>query len=246
MLPENWRSLFLEQYVAPTKTEALEWVSGINTRSVEAQFEFYRERYRRLTREWFQTNLPGLTYLARDRFPSIVTEYASIYPSTSFTVRSIGMRVSEWLKSIGGPQELIDMADLDLAISRALREPHRPAVLPDAFGEPVKIVLQPHVTLLQFDWNVHEVRQSAVTGNSVSIDKNVIHHLLVAAAGDTAMIKPLEPAAWKLLSAFSTPNDLESALAATIDHDLDASVIINKVGDWFQNFGRLQVLTKAI
>ena len=125
--------------------------------SVE-RLEIYNRQYWFRLYTSFQEDFPGLQAVVGARhFERIMRDYLSDCPSTSFTLRNLGSRLTEWLAahpdhSAPYTQLALEMAQLEWAHIQAFDNPAWPTLTSEqmaAIGEDTVLTLQPHVRLVE-------------------------------------------------------------------------------------------------
>lgn len=122
------------------------------------RLEIYNRQYWFRLYTSFQEDFPGLqAVVGARRFERIMRDYLTDCPSTSFTLRNLGSRLTAWL--VSHPQHTapyselaLEMAQLEWAHIESFDNPARPPLTPDqmaAVGEDTVLHLQPHLRLVE-------------------------------------------------------------------------------------------------
>lgn len=213
------------------------------------RLEIYNQQY------WFRImaalaeDFPGLrAVVGEKRFDALSIAYLTANRSASYTLRDLGSRLEEWLRSnpelTGSRHALaIDVVRLEWAYVEAFDNAQGPALtLNDlsALNEKSRLSLQPHVRLLKLEYPVddfiiaiHRAQPSStIASNAVSKKKQKKprgHHdlkqmrpaktyLAVHRFDNFVYYKNLEPEAFRLLSALAHDASLGDALEEAFEN----------------------------
>ncbi len=122
------------------------------------RLEIYNRQYWFRLYASFQEDFPGLqTVVGTRRFDRIMRDYLNDCPSTSFTLRNLGSRLTQWLgahpdHSAPYAPLALEMAQLEWAHIESFDNPAWPPLTREqmaAVGEDTILTLQPHLRLVQ-------------------------------------------------------------------------------------------------
>lgn len=122
------------------------------------RLEIYNRQYWFRLYTSFQEDFPGLqAVVGTRRFERIMRDYLSDCPSTSFTLRNLGSKLTAWLAdhpdhSAPYTQLALEMAQLEWAHIESFDNPAWPPLTPEqmaAIGEDTVLTLQPHLRLVE-------------------------------------------------------------------------------------------------
>ena len=134
--------------------------------SLERLDIYHRQYWYRVTDSMYE-DFPGLCAVVGQRaFDRLVAAYLADCPSRSFTLRDLGSRLEEWLRTNPAyagknPQLAIDMARLEWAHIVAFDGPSADVLGPEdlvELGPDLRIGLQPYISLLHLMYPVDELR----------------------------------------------------------------------------------------
>ena len=196
------------------------------------RLEIYNRQYWYRIKDSFFEDFPGLqAILGEERFERLALAYLAQFPSESFTLRNLGLRVVEfleanprWTRPLQKPA--LDMARLEWAHIEAFDNPAKPRMqvdsLLDADPRTIRLRLQPHLTLLRLGYEVDNLLLGLKRGKGLRTEasnamglrrsgrqsraKRRLHpatiFLAVHRHEDTVCYKRLKPGEFRLLSAF--------------------------------------------
>lgn len=230
------------------------------------RLEIYNRQYWYRIKDCFYDDYPGLrAILGEDRFERVALAYLKQFPSESFTLRNLGRRLVKFLeanprliKPLQKPA--LDMARLEWAHIEAFDNEAKPKLQVDSLlgADPdrVRLGLQPYLKLLQlgYEWDNFLVKlkhgealrseaSNAMSQRRTGQRRQAKKHLrpktvllAVHRHDDTVYYKRLQPAQFRLLSAFKTGATLAEACEALAETgELDAEQIKN----WFETWASL-------
>jgi hypothetical protein len=227
------------------------------------RLEIYNRQYWYRIKDCFYEDYPGLrAILGEDRFERLALAYLERFPSESFTLRNLGRRLvpfleanPRWIKPLQKPA--LDMARLEWAHIEAFDNEARPRLETDSLlgADPDKVGLglQPYVTLLQLGYELDNFLVKLKHGEALRSEasnamaqrrkgrrRQIKKHLrpktvflAVHRHDDTVYYKRLQPAQFRLLSAFK--NGATLAEAVTESGELDAE----QIKKWFETWASL-------
>lgn len=232
------------------------------------RLEIYNQQY------WFRImaalaeDFPGLrAILGEKRFAALSIAYLMTNRSTSYTLRDLGSRLEQWLRSnpelTGSRHALsIDVVRLEWAYVEAFDNAQEPALtLSDLteLNEDSRLSLQPHVRLLELEYPVDNFiiaihrnqPSSTIASNAVSKRKTrgknafgdmppAETYLAVHRFDNFVYYKSLEPETFRLLSAFGRNASLGNALEEAFANSSiadDRRALL--VGEWFATASEL-------
>jgi hypothetical protein len=233
------------------------------------RLEIYNRQY------WFRVldslaeDFPGLAAIVgRRAFDRLSRAYIAACPSQSFTLRNLGSRLQEWLRSnpqhAGGvPALAFDMARLEWAHIEAFDNAALPVLGPEdllELGPDFRAALQPYVRLLHLQYPVDNLRirvnadsdQHSTASNAVSMnrERNVRRyavrrkpedvHLAVHRVDFTVYYRRLAPEEFRLLKAIERGDSIGEAIdAAFADSALPPDEISPLLEQWFATWAAL-------
>jgi hypothetical protein len=230
------------------------------------RLEIYNRQYWYRLRDCFYDDYPGLrAILGENRFARLAEAYLTRHPSHSFTLRNLGGHLVEFLKAgprrvAPLHKPALDMARLEWAHIEAFDNEARPPLEVDSLlgADPARIhlQLQPHVSLLQLGYELDEFlieikrnerlrddASNAMDQHPARRQKLLRRHLrpkpvflAVHRQKDTVFYKRLEPAQFRLLSAFQNGASLAEACEQLME---SAAADFSQVQDWFKSWAAL-------
>jgi hypothetical protein len=260
--------------LTPAEKMQKTWVDGSPTSQFVSRFikpndrlssferlEIYNRQY------WFRLidlvfeDFPGLRAILGDvRFGKLARAYLGKYPSQSYSLRNLTLRMAKFLeeepKYAGSRAAIaIEMARFELAQVEAFDGPQKPPLKPvDLAGHApsrVKLALQPYITILEMNYPLDDfvlaIKRNSLRadasnavdelevrkGKPVKLPKKQKTWLAVHRADLSVYYKRLDPAAYHILCALRDGMDLEGACG----HAVDMTGTDNwsgRVGDWFK------------
>ena len=247
-----------------TEREAAAFIRPNSRLTSFERLEIYNRQYWFRLFSSFQEDFPGLqSVVGKKRFQGLMLAYLEECPSTSFTLRNLGSRLSEWLKE--NPQwteprsELAnEMAALEWAHIEAYDGAVWPRWTPDAvqsIGAESRITLQPYLRLIEAHSAIDDALIAVRSGNGSSdgssnnastghvarrlraIRRMKREHLyiLVHRFEDTVYYRRVESEDYRILQALQQGKTLAEALEA----GLEGSTLLdrewaNRIHDAFQ------------
>ena len=175
------------------------WIDGQSMEEVAAEFikpndllssyerlEIYNRQYWFRVVDCLNDDFPGLlAALGQAKFDALITEYLTIYPSSSYTLRNLGCRLVEFIEAepkwvAPKTQLALDMARIEwawiVAFDGAERTPLKQEDIQGRDPETLTLQLQPYLSLLELDYplddflislkKVEHLRTEASTGGS--------------------------------------------------------------------------------
>jgi hypothetical protein len=257
------------------------WIDGRPTKKIVESFikrndrltsferlEIYNRQYWIRIRQCFYEDYPGLRAILGDKkFEKLADAYLANYPSQSFTLRNLGLRLVKFIEDeprwVSPHKQLaLDLASLEWAHTEAFdNAAESPLQLEELAGlNPAKIRLrlQPHLTLLKLnnevdDFLIELKRQSGLRSEASNAMEQNRRHKKTRLAGrlkrkknflavhrfqDLVYYKRLEPGQFRLLSALQNGATLEIACA-----ELAGLKISGNLGEtiqkWFSSWASL-------
>jgi hypothetical protein len=257
------------------------WIDGRPTKKIVESFikrndrltsferlEIYNRQYWIRIRQCFYEDYPGLRAILGDKkFEKLADAYLANYPSQSFTLRNLGLRLVKFIEDeprwVSPHKQLaLDLASLEWAHTEAFdNAAESPLQLEELAGlNPAKIRLrlQPHLTLLKLknevdDFLIELKRKSGLRSEASNAMEQNRRHKKTRLAGrlkrktnflavhrfqDLVYYKRLEPGQFRLLSALQNGATLEIACA-----ELAGLKISGNLGEtiqkWFSSWASL-------
>jgi hypothetical protein len=230
------------------------------------RIEIYNRQY------WFRLfdtmyeDFPGLrAVLGRLKFNALLRAYLVAHPSRSYTLRNLGSRLVEFIRThrkLVAPRYALsmDMARFEWAQIIAFDTKALPPVtVDDLLGKDpakLKLALQPYITVLDLafplDDYVLQLKQDGLRGEAsnaveeipgkakprkkrASLPKREHVYVVVHRHDNALYYKRLDPRAFRLLTALKDGQSLARALAGASKSRLDPEL----VKDWFQTWTSL-------
>lgn len=150
------------------------------------RLEIYNRQYWFRLYSSFEEDFPGLkAIIGNAKFETLMREYLTDCPSTSFTLRNLGSRLVEWLADrpeyVDPRRELaMDMARLEWAHIEAFDASEEEVLDPDdlaAIDDDSRLRLQPHLRVLELNYPVDdlliELRNESGSSDSSSNNASV-------------------------------------------------------------------------
>ena len=151
----------------PMRKEAAAFIKPNDRLTSFERLEIYNRQYWWRVLASLAEDFPGLqAVLGEQRFEAMSKAYLVDCPSRTFTLRNLGSRLESWLdkhpKWAGARQALaLDMVRLEWADIEAFDSEQKPPVQEDDLrGAPapkLRLVLQPHITLLDLRYPVDDL-----------------------------------------------------------------------------------------
>jgi hypothetical protein len=258
------------------------WLNGRSTAAVVSKFikpndrltsferlEIYNRQYWFRILDSFYDDFPGLRAVLGERtFMKMAEAYLLRYPSTTFTMRNLGLHLKRFLSEepqwTGKKLALaLDVVRFEWAQIEAFdAEATPPAGISELLlTDParLKFVLQPHIKLLEFAFPVDDFIIGVKQGDSsrgdasnaadgapqamklkkIPLPKRKRTYVAVHRHNNALYYKRLEPEAFVLLRALSKGATLEVAFSRAVFH---ASRRVNwgkEIEGWFENWSKL-------
>jgi len=226
------------------------------------RLEIYNRQY------WFRVlaalaeDFEGLRLIIGDRqFEKLSIGYVQDCPSQSFTLRNLGSRLEEWLRShpefIAGVEDIaLDMVRLEWAEIEAFDEASKPKLTEldlAALGPDPQFELQPHIRLLDLKHPVDEIllairseqRENDIVSNAVasntqrrrarkrSLPKPETIYLAVHRADNSVYFKRLDAEAFGILLALRDGKRLSEAVECVDWNSRSGEQAAESLQAWF-------------
>ena len=230
------------------------------------RLEIYNRQYWYRLKDCFFEDYPGLqTILGGERFERMALAYLEQCPSESFSLRNLGGRLVKfleanprWIRPLQKPA--LDMARLEWAHIEAFDNEAKPRLEVDALlgADPasVRLALQPHLTLLQLGYEFDELliklkhgeglrseASNAMAQRRAGRHRRLKRHLrpktiflAVHRHKDTVYYKRLQPAQFRLLSAFRAGATVAEACELLLESS-ESDVV--QIKNWFETWAAL-------
>jgi hypothetical protein len=259
----------------PMKKVAAGFIKPNDRLSSFERLEIYNRQYWFRLRDCFYDDYPGLRAVLGDRrFARLAEAYLTRHPSESFSLRNLGRRLVEFLEAEprwGAPHGrlALDMARLEWAQIEAFDNEAKPPLTKEALSEiaPARtpLQLQPHLTLLELNHPVdefliqvkHADRLRDEASNAMEAHparerrrlkrrlKAETVFLAVHRHHDTVYYKRLEPAAFRVLSAFRRKASIAQACQQLGPVQGNPSDLGAKIKGWFETWAVLGWLCRG-
>ena len=187
----------------PMGAEAAEFIKPNDRLSSLERLEIYNRQYWFRVLDSFYEDFPGLCALLGQRaFDRLATAYIAECPSESFTLRDLGRRLEEWLRSnpqyAGRKFELaLDMVRLEWAHIVAFDGAAEKVLGPEdllELGPDFRAGLQPYVSLLHLRYPVDDlrIRVNASLDEHGATSNAVTEHKERGVLAEAGRLKPQE------------------------------------------------------
>jgi hypothetical protein len=230
------------------------------------RLEIYNRQYWYRVKDCFFEDYPGLqAILGEERFERLALAYLKECPSESFTLRNLGSRLVKfleanprWTRPLQKPA--LDMARLEWAHIEAFDNKARPRLDVDSLlgADPaaIELALQPHLTLLQLAYELDDFliklkhgdglrseASNAMAQRRAKQQRRLKRHLrpktiflAVHRHDDSVYYKRLQPAQFRLLSAFQSGATMANAFETLAEFsELEAS----QIKKWFETWAAM-------
>ena len=176
------------------------FIKPSNYLSAYGRLEVYNRQYWARLIDCLYEDFPGLVAVLGERkFDALAIAYLSENPSTSFTLRNLGSKMSEFLDK--NPEMFPrrydiakDMARLEWAHIQAFDSDSLETIEPDQVlgvdPSKVRMRLQPHLQLLEFGYAVDEMLLNIRRSNSDQFREDVSNAKLEKAEGNQQRAQP--------------------------------------------------------
>jgi len=246
------------------------WIDGRSMQQVAAEFIKPNDRlssYERLEiynrQYWFRLvdcmyeDFPGLlAAIGQKKFDSLITEYLTCHPSSSYSLRNLGSRLVEFIESepqLVAPHEqlALDIAQIEWAWITAFDGEAKPALKQDDIKgrdpDSLTLALQPYVTLLELAYplddflislkKVEHLRTEASTGSShcnirrscMPLPKREHVFLAVHRCDNVVYYKRLEPEEYAILKGIDSGKSIAGACALALTDAPDTAAHVQKL-----------------
>jgi hypothetical protein len=229
-----------------TSREAADFIRPNDRLTSVERLEIYNRQYWFRLFSSFEEDFPALqAVLGRRRFQRLMRAYLEACPSTSFSLRNLGSRLTQWLRDnpswTGPDQELaLEVATLEWAHIEAFDSAAWPRLMPEAsdkIGPQSRLTLQPYLRLLQVNHPVDDAviawrspdRRGTTSNGALTkhlrprsqrlrnLPREVVY-LAVHRFEDTVYYRRLVAEDFRLLSALQLGATLEEAIDVAFEH----------------------------
>jgi hypothetical protein len=234
----------------PAMVEAARAIATGNDRlSPVEQIDVYREQFFLRHVGSLREDYPALEHLVGwDAFEELARAYLAAIPPSGFSLRDLGARLPEFLRSAAPWRDDLVYADLarlewayvdawDAADLPPL-DPVKIAQMPEEAWPKARVVFHPSLTLLDLCFPAHLYR-SAVRGEENPARPRAEGRTTCAVyMGKTTLeAAPLEPEAWELVRRLAEGAPLGRACEETVAATgADPAAFEAKLGGWFQEW----------
>ena len=151
---------------ASNQKEAEAFIKPNDRLSSFERLEIYNRQYWFRLYTSFEEDFPGLkAILGRQKFETLMRDYLTECPSTSFTLRNLGSRLEQWLNEHPNYIEphktlALDMIRIEWAHIEAFDSAADPLLDPDdlaSMDEHSRLTLQPYLRLLELSYPVDDL-----------------------------------------------------------------------------------------
>ena len=259
----------------------VKWIDGAPTEIVVNQFikpndrltsferlEIYNRQYWFRVRNCFYEDYPGIRAILGDKkFGRLADAYLAKFPSQSYTLRNLGLRLVKFLEAnpkLAAPhsQLALDMARLEWAHTEAFDNEAKPPLnLDDLAGldaAKIRLRLQPHLTLLKLENEIDDFLIGLKKNSGLRSEasnameqnrrqkktrlagklKRKTNFLAVHRHDDLIYYKRLEPGQFRLLSALQNGATLEKACVELVGLKIPGN-LGETIQKWFSSWASL-------
>lgn len=258
----------MSPFDAPFGAVARKLVKPNDRLTATERLSIYHRQYWYRILDSFREDFPGLCAVLGERaFSRLANAYLAACPSESFTLRNLGSRLEAWLAAhpefAGANREIaLDMVRVEWAHIEAFDNAERKPLGPEdliELGPELAIALQPHISLLELQYPVDELRvqlnehaeEHAHASNAVAAPsrRHVVRRyarlkprrilLAVHRAEVTVYYRRLEADEFLLLQAIGQGRPIGEALETL------PALEPEQVQAWFRNWAALGWITAA-
>ncbi len=227
--------------------QARQFILPSRTLGAVERLHIYRRMYILRFCEVLQSDFEAFSdYVGEEKFEELVTDYVSIYPSTSYSLNPLSYRFPEFLRSrsdLKRKEFLVELAELELAISQVFDMPQSPlltseeitSVAPDRWGD---VLLKPitALRLLEFQYPVNDYLNAFRSGDSPPKMGKKKTYVLVYRPKYSMRREPMSRDAYTLLKEILSGKTLEEAVESSIEQGIGSKRLEQKLFDWFKDW----------
>ncbi len=238
-LPPDWRERFVEMIrgAAPLDDG---WFTGGPVLSPMEQIQVYWNQYRLRLYDAVVEEVPGLVHLLGDGAEPTLRAYLFDHPSTHWTLNRVANDLVGWLERRQNPRYLVEMAMLDRAVQAGFEAADGTPIDPAELATMPRLRLQPHVTLLPLEWNVHWIRSAVMSGrDEVPELEQGFYPVVVFRRGLKMRHWQMPRGAFEVLVGIDEGLTVEAAIDRAFEMGvLDAETLAADIGRWFQDYAQ--------
>ncbi len=191
-----------------------------------------------------------LVELGDTRFGKIMTSYLFDHPSGSTSLRHLGHRLSNWLKSENHPVVWSEIAALEWAVLNAFDAPdadllstNQLSQIPSDQWESLQFRLHPSVTLMSSTHNIHEIWEAVTQYKTKPPSAAVDDYLVVWRLNNSPKVQPISQACYELLCSSNQKKSFgnackglqQTAIVDTVPGTAAECLFFGCQFGWFQN-----------
>lgn len=218
------------------------WFRGGPVLSPTDQLNVYANQYRLRLVDAVIYELRGLDALLGDALTPLATEYLKQHPSQTWTLDRVADPFVSFLDSIDAPVEQMDMARLDIAVSKAFTATDPRVFDASTLRAETELVLQPPVQLLELSTSVFRTRSAALSGQPLPELELGDFRVVIFRPERNVRHLVLADAAYTMLSVFKTPTRLADGLQTVASDETTANALAANLGDWMRTFAGSGIL----
>jgi hypothetical protein len=229
-------------------------IAGNARLSPVEQLDIYREQFwLRHTGALEEDYKTLLHVLGHEAFHSLCADYIETHPPDSFSLRDLGAKLPEFLRTTkphAADALVVDLARYEWAFVDAFDAEGAPPLDTAAIAAAseddwsrAKLELAPSVQLVHARYPVDELRAAVQRDESPERPAPKDVHLVVWRGPDAMKYLDVEPAALALLQRLAKGEGLASACEAIA---ADEPAVGEKVGPWFQQWSQLGWIARVV
>lgn len=245
-LPDDWRERFVEM-VRGTEPLDGSWFTGGPVLSGLDQIGVYKNQYRLRLYDAVAEEVPGLLHLLGGGAEPTLRAYLHDHPSTGWTLNRVANHLVAWLEERCNPRHLVEMAMLDRAVQAGFEAGDGTPIDPAALVQMPPLKLQPHVTLLPLNHNVHWIRSAVLAGaESIPDLEEGFYPVVVFRRGIKMRHWQMPRGAFEILRGIDDGLSVEAAIDRAFNEGvLNAETLATDIGTWFKDFAERNLVEIA-
>lgn len=204
--------LLHEAILSGTSSQASSYIKGNEFLSAEARLQIYIESYRMRLAQALQADFPCFIHLAGDDAQVLIESYIEATPPNHYSLDQYHIRFANFVKSLGRPRYIWEMAMLESAIAEVFWLPNSEAltvedlktVTPQQFGG-LTLTLRKAARLLELEYDCESYLQKFRSGKKPKTKPSrKANYLLVYRDERTVMRHVLSAGEYRILAPLST------------------------------------------
>ena len=179
--------------------------------------------------------------------PETLRAYLHDHPSTGWTLNRVANHLVAWLEERCNPRQLVEMAMLDRAVQAGFEAGDGTPIDPAALVQMPPLKLQPHVTLLPLNHNVHWIRSAVLAGaESIPDLEEGFYPVVVFRRGIKMRHWQMPRGAFEILRGIDDGLSVEAAIDRAFNEGvLNAETLATDIGTWFKDFAERNLVEIA-